>query len=691
MRAHEDDELTLKRKKKRSVCAPFIGSSIFIPVPGPDNPYVGPNNETLTAEETIAVLEGAVIATIAVVQQNRVLIGENCTSRIDYFACSGNIMGCMPVDPSNVTGEGIPLLPCVQACRDWWGPCQPGFDLYMREAIVAAGISPTKAVPVNCDGGTYSPPYNQPPDKIGERYTSSMPMAFPIGYLGTDWYPVPGNITYMLNNHTNISVNCYDVVESLTTPVDLSSHAVECTEPLVPRLNSQGTVIACDVPCPVPVFTDSERLVIQNAYIVPAFFGLISCALVLLDSMWVIFETTGGFGNFRKYFGSSSVSGGTGSQISTNNAYLRQLRKTTLYSLTGALLGIVYFIIGPAATLEQRSAVSCGSVTQFDINDIGNGTADFSTNACRAQRIAPFIIQLMFNLILYSIVRIAMVVSDKLKNLGSGAKTGIEVVLVAYCLLVPLICLIITAAIDKLETDLETALGQMVRQAVLCQARILNPSAEFVLIYLPFIVTGVLVSVFSLSIFVSLRSIQEKVAGVGMKNKTASDTALRLLVIRLALLGLGTFCVLIVLMITSSLFVATIGPYTSAWFNGFTCLATAYPCAVPDCQKVAAAAESVKPPVALIATQLAAMSCIPALFGIFFLGQSLARLYKEYKDGSLQQKLWNVVHGKHTLAGTSHDGNTQDQTRSQQPIAAYQVTDGGPLSSADKTRGSNLQ
>jgi hypothetical protein len=62
-----------------------------------------------------------------------------------------------------------------------------------------------------------------------------------------------------------------------------------------------------------------------------------------------------------------------------------------------------------------------------------------------------------------------------------------------------------------------------------------------------------------------------------------------------------------------------------------------------------------KPTPDVLALQLASMSCVCLLFGFFFASQAFNRLYKEWKDGSLGQKM-DKVFASHGASGTSVRG-----------------------------------
>jgi len=296
----------------------------------------------------------------------------------------------------------------------------------------------------------------------------------------------------------------------------------------------------------------------------------------------------------------------------------------------------VYFSIGPAASLAYGSEVSCGGVATVSILDINLGKADFSDNTCKAQRVAPFVLQLCFNIVFYAMVRVLLVVDERIKRMAQRTKTLLGWALGVYCAGIPIIFFIIAACLDKLSTDYVTAVGMLIRQATICTMRFPDASSEVVLVYLPFILTGTLVSFIALHIFTNIARMRGKVAGI--KNKTKSDAALDALIMRLAFLGMSTFVVLIVLMVSTSVFSSEIYSFSSAWYAWFTCVVGSA-CALGNgCPVEYARAASKRPTVALMALQMASMSTITALFGLFFSAQSFNRLRAEYLDGTLRQK-----------------------------------------------------
>ena len=113
---------------------------------------------------------------------------------------------------------------------------------------------------------------------------------------------------------------------------------------------------------------------------------------------------------------------------------------------------------------------------------------DQTNDFCRAQRIMPFVLQAIFNLTLYAMVKVYIVVRNK--KFDKTQSAIYEAVLLLYCVGVPIICLIIHSRIDKLSTNFDWVTTQVTRQSIICTGRYENSSVEFALIFIPYIITG---------------------------------------------------------------------------------------------------------------------------------------------------------------------------------------------------------
>ena len=149
----------------------------------------------------------------------------------------------------------------------------------------------------------------------------------------------------------------------------------------------------------------------------------------------------------------------------------RVTKKPIFYALIGAVAGIVYFIIGPLATLIKGSSISCASPT---INFGGLPLGEFppEVSECVAQRAAPFVLQWIFNLILYSMFVVFMSIDRRAKHLSAQQAAQIGVAMRAYCIGGPFVTLILALALDRFSTNYSTVSVQLSRQAIVCFVRL---------------------------------------------------------------------------------------------------------------------------------------------------------------------------------------------------------------------------
>jgi hypothetical protein len=251
-------------------------------------------------------------------------------------------------------------------------------------------------------------------------------------------------------------------------------------------------------------------------------------------------------------------------------------------------------------------------------------------------------LQAIFNLILYAMVRVLMVVDESAQRLSDRSKRAIDIGLLVYCAGVPLLMLIVAFSLDQLSLDLFVASTQLARQSSVCQVR-LSQAVEIVIVYIPFAISGVFVTLISFFVMFKLRVIRYNIGSVAQKNKTAGDVALHLLIVRLTALGMATFVVLIVMIVSTGIYQQQLSLYGPAFNNFFVCQIVGYDCL--HCPDLKDTADSLRPSPGILGTQLAATSSIVLLFGLFFGSQSASRLHREWLDGTLGQK-WRRIVGK---------------------------------------------
>jgi len=160
----------------------------------------------------------------------------------------------------------------------------------------------------------------------------------------------------------------------------------------------------------------------------------------------------------------------------------------------------------------QGSSVSC--TPGSDVIDLGAVYAgvDYSTLWCRAQRTAPFIVQMLFNLVLYSMVRVYLIVFTPLRMnpLTKRTKHALQYATVGYCIGVPWLCLGLALGLDYLDTGPTTSQAQYASQAALCVPRLSSQRVEFAVVYLPYIVTGAAVVVVSGVVLAHVRNVRRR-------------------------------------------------------------------------------------------------------------------------------------------------------------------------------------
>ena len=496
----------------------------------------------------------------------------------------------------------------------------------------------------------------QSPDVFGVREIPIQP-EWLEGYRGELRFP-PVSGRFLLPNGTNISIPC------TSFPV-LSEQLVfetsTCAYPLI-NIGTAGADLKCVLPCPFPVIPLSEQKVIGWAFIIPGLLGMVFSVFVCLDTIWVIFDSTQGFGYYDRIriiwartgdAGSSpdasSLADGRAVNDATPAVYpskRTKVRSSSVFALLGSLLGILYFMVGPLMTLLNFETISCDGNSYFDISDLLTGQVELGNSMCQAQRIAPFILQGIFNLMLYALFRVLLTVDQRFKQWNKKNVAGLQWTVLAYCSLGPFVTMGIALGLDKTTDDITQLYGQLARSSAVCTMR-LSTGQEFVLIFIPFIITGCSITVMSFYIWGRLSSIQAGVKSIQLERNRASDQALRSLMLRLSGLGLTTFIVIIILMASTGYVIqsmATFSPRFNAWF---ACETTTTICADNlDCNILKDDAYAVSPTFEAFAVQIAAMSCISLLLSGFFTAQAAPRAFRDWWSGILSQKLDNILEGR---------------------------------------------
>jgi len=126
--------------------------------------------------------------------------------------------------------------------------------------------------------------------------------------------------------------------------------------------------------------------------------------------------------------------------------------------------------------------------------------------------------------------------------------------------------------------------------------------------------------------------------------------------------------------VTSASFSLETQAFTPLWSAWFECSNTAYSCAQDECVADSVLATQAQPSAAVMGLQLASMSMITTLFGVFFGAQSLTRLRKEYMDGSMRRKFGQLFRSRSSKPSATVEGHAHHATIStlrSVVIAAY--------------------
>jgi len=625
----------------------------------------------LANDTSLALAEFLAKTSVELLKRNADQVTPECIEATSRYVCGNWFPRCEVIG-----GEAVPLLPCQSQCEAYWDSCRNGFNLYLY-AINNLHIGTIEDVNIiHCGTGTWNAE-PQPSDYFGGRNIPLQP-TWIEGFRGELRHP-NGPARFTLKNGTNVSVPC-DTLATLPYAID-SNTELKCAYPLT-KIVKDGAE-QCALPCPFPVIPLTDLKVIGWAFVVPALIGVFFSVFVCIDTLWAIFDITNGAGCYNRvrgiwakstvvgsrHDGSSAdqVMSGQESSGTTGRFRAAKIRSSMIYALLGSTLGIVYFIIGPLMTLLNFEKISCDGNQFLDIGDILSGAQQIGNGMCEAQRVAPFVLQAIFNLMLYALFRVMVMVDQRFKRWTQRDVNLATFVVMSYCGFGPFVTMGIALGVDKSTDDIVQIFGQLARNSAICSMR-LTTAQEIILVFLPFLITGLFITGLSLYIWMRLSSIQAGVQGLITDKNRASDRALNLLMRRLSVLGVATFIVIIILIGATAYVINSMSlfsPRFNAWFGcetvSTTCAATG------DCEALKSQAYAVSPSFDAFAVQIAAMSCISLLLSGFFAAQSAPRLYNEWRTGALAQKLDNILEGRplHYHVGSHNESSVQDAPKAE--------------------------
>lgn len=570
------------------VCSPIVGNRV----------WVGENDSMVVLEEWLQ-------SDLESTRANAGILSQACLSALDAWICARSFFPCRDLDD----GEGVPRLPCASMCQRHWIDCVNSYKLlFLYNGFNADNVNQSSIV--NCQTepggpGTF-PELPQPADRFGERPFAGAHDNFPEGYRHQLRAPL-SSATYTTSKGQAIQVECmhHDPLPAL---LDLDASYSSCADPFESQNGS------CVIPCPYPILPRATLDALTWAYVVPALAGLVLCSVTLADvTSYLLPRIAARFMFSLKFASASSSSDPTTSpprvSINTHQAL----------AAGGSVLGIMYFGLGPGITLTYGADVSCADGGHgVTIADVAAGRADQSTTACRAQRVAPFVLQWLQALVLLALVKLYLQSSYVLRHGALEARIVLwSVALYAIC--VPLVCLAVTMSIEGLSNDIFLGQVHLSRQSVVCVPRFNSVALEMVLVHLPFFVTGAATVMLTVVVHRKLAVFRGAVA----KNQQRSH--LDDLLARLSLLGSASFAVLVVMAVCTSVLQTQLQNFGEPFANSFVCQTVSHsPCV--DCDPYTRAMQNAVPSPIAYGFFLASQSTVVALFGLFFGAHTLRRL-----------------------------------------------------------------
>jgi len=310
------------------------------------------------------------------------------------------------------------------------------------------------------------------------------------------------------------------------------------------------------------------------------------------------------------------------------------------------VLGVVFFIIGPLPSLVLGDQVSCNPSMPYVSNAaIIEGDADTSTSWCIAQRCAPFVVQLIFNMLFYVLMRLNFIVSPQFQRAGARKQRAAKAALYFFSFGYPIACLIAAMATDKLSDSDEVAPQQMLLSSAVCSLR-LDADTVFVLVSLPLVLTGALIVAAAAYAWTRVRNTREKAAQF-QATRAERDDRVDDLILRLGFAGLATLAIVVVYLITSSLSTSQINAYGGYFALLLQCATLDVNACSSSCQPEKNAAESNVPQPQLQAVEYATLALIPLMVATFFASQAGLRLLRDVRTGQFRKR-WRRVLGQNT-------------------------------------------
>lgn len=585
-------------------CASVVGPSVWLP-----------------HGATTGDLDRLILSVLHGIYTNAGVMGDACVRASIAMGCASVVFAC--------EDGNVPRLPCREFCTWYWSPTACAATLRAYYSAFYGNGQDTRTVSVpQCGAGASFPGVAGTPDDVdvvGGRPILARPF-WPAGYVGAPLFPsaANGNVTYNDSTHHRlVPTTCAELAPSTLTLDDAIALATftsasndereregggGCAPPLRPSTNASSTT--CVIGCPSPALSRASVDAVQYVYAALGVLAFVLNVVVLASEV--------------------------------RQVLVHRVRVTTNFRLVvlGTSLSVVWFLLGPLHVFVYGAVVSCPTHGE----ELTNTEVFFGLDrrgdsvGCRMQRASPFVLQWIFNVVLFVLMRTVMATQTFTRS-SVRAWACLDRVVALYCVLVPAICLVVATVLDAPSTNPAVAQTQMARSSTVCVPRLANAVVEFMLVAFPLCVTGVAVVVLALVVTHRLRQNHRNVVGlvpsqdavVTSREPSSSPppppshmVGMRGLARRVTVLGLTSAVLVTLEILASGIFVHACEAWGPAFDAFFACATTsgADPCL---CASLGDDERTLRPPPWSIGLASAASASIPVMFGAVFATQSIQR------------------------------------------------------------------
>lgn len=376
------------------------------------------------------------------------------------FLCATHFPRCQTAIVGDIE-VAFPNVLCLGGCEAWWTACSG-----MLQAALAYGQG--HAVPSCGTEGHGVGPVDTYGVKTG---TTVLQFEYPDGLQGEPFF-AEASQTWSSPDDPSMQVELRCVTPGNgTAPVTV---ALDCLEDTMLQYDiGAGLGESCFFMCPHPLFTPIEYSIMRILYVVPGFIGGGLCIFLLLDTLRVAFS---------------------------RSKAAKNLRKEAIFEFQAlvGLCGTVFFVIGPFPVAFAGDIGCNGMPVIPGVMDIAYVPNESAT--CVLQRASIFALMALFNTGLAHMVtthNMLLRATQMHVSCGQNSKKRRARrirLLLFIALIIPAGLCAAMYSLDKLDQHSNSYQGQLARWSLMCGPR-LTTAQELALVYVPFALTGFLVTV----------------------------------------------------------------------------------------------------------------------------------------------------------------------------------------------------